>query len=117
MNEGLAAFGSVVGVCVVMVLIFVAAFYVTKLMGKHYSIQASFSKEMRVIDKLALGRDRFLLIVEAGEKVLLLGVSPQQIDTLAELDKDGFADLPPAQENMDFLSLLRSRIKKPENHD
>ena len=117
MSDGFAAFGSFVGVCVLMILIFVAAYYVTKFMGKHYNMQTSLSKEMRVIDKLALGRDRFLLIVEAGNKVLLLGVSPQQIDTLAELDGEAFAGLSPVQENTDFLSLLISKIKKPENHD
>jgi len=117
LNDGLAAFGSVIGICAFILFIFVAAYYVTKLMGKHYSVQASFSREMRVIDKLALSRDRFLLIVEAGGKVLLLGVSPQQIETLAELDSERFADLPPVQENTDFLSLLKSRIKKPENRD
>ncbi|MDR0469959.1 MAG: flagellar biosynthetic protein FliO [Peptococcaceae bacterium] len=117
MNEGYSAIGSMIGLFILMILIFVGAYYATKLMGKHYSMQVSSSREMRVIDRLPLGRDRFLLIVEAGDKVLLLGVSPQHIDTLAELDREAFADLPPAQENTDFLSLIKSKLKKTDHHD
>ena len=115
MNEGFATFGSIFMACVFMVLIFAAAYYVTKFTGKQYSMKASLSREMKVIDRLTLGRDRYLLIVEAGGKVLLLGVSPQQIETLAELDSEAFADMPEVQENTDFLSLLKKRLKKPED--
>ena len=112
-----AAVGSVIGFIVIMVLIFAAAHYATKLMGKHYSMQASSSRTMRVIDRLQLGRDRFLVIVEAGEKVLLLGISPQHIGTLAELEPDAFDDPPPAPATLDFLSLLKNRITKPDQED
>ena len=111
--DNLAAVGSVIGMFVVMILIFVAAFYATKLMGRNYAGQTSSSREMRVIDRLMLGRDRYLLIVEVGEKVLLLGVSPQQIDNLTELDSEAFNNLSPEQENTDFLSLLKNRFKNP----
>jgi flagellar biosynthetic protein FliO len=117
LSEGFATFGSVVGICAFMVFMFVAAYYVTKVMGKHYSAQSSLSREIKIIDRLALGRDRFLMIVEAGGKVLLLGVGPQHIETLAELDSGAFADLPSAPGNTDFLSLLKSRLRKPGNHD
>ena len=112
-SEALATLGSVVGLIVMMVLIFAAAYYVSKFMGKQYSTQQSSSGELRVIDKLSLGRDHYLLIVEAGEKVLLLGVSPQQIDNLTELDSEAFADAPQVSEGTDFFSLLKNRMMKP----
>jgi len=111
-GEWLAAIGSFIGFFVLMILIFVGAYYASKLMGKHYSMQGSSSDAMKVVDKLVLGRDQYLVIVEAGEKTLLLGVSPQQIETLAELNGEAFADLPRMQESTDFISLLKSRIKK-----
>jgi len=112
-----AAIGSVIGLVAFMILIFAAAYYAAKLMGKHYSMQSSSSRNMRVIDKLQVGRDRFLLIVEAGEKVLLLGISPQHIGTLAELESEGFDDPTPVPGNVDFLSLFKSRLKKPGGQD
>ena len=119
MNDGgwLAAFVSIGGVFFLMILIFVGAYYATKIMGRHYGMQSSSSQEMRVVDKLALGRDQYLLIVEAGEKALLLGVTAQRIETLAELDSGVFADAPPVQGNTDFLSIFKNRMQKPENQD
>ena len=117
MSEWLAAFGSIVGFLLMMILIFVGAYYATKMLGKHYSKQGSSTGGIRVIDRLTLGRDRYLLIVEAGDKTLLLGVSQQHVDALAELDSMAFADLPPVQGNTDFLSLLKNRIRKPEGQD
>jgi len=95
-----------------MILIFAGAFYVSKALGKHYSAQTGASSAMRVIDRLALGRDHYLLIVEAGEKTLLIGVGPQHIETLAELDGKAFADLPQVQENTDFFRALKNRMNK-----
>lgn len=116
MNEGIAALGSMIGFFIVMILIFVGAYYVSKMVGSSYSLQTVSSREMRIVDKLALSRDQYLLIVEAGEKALLIGVSPQHMETLAEFDGMDFTDAEPAPENKDFLSLFINRIKKQENH-
>ena len=112
MGEWFAAIGSFIGVFALLILIFAGAYYASKLMGRHYSMQASSSAEMRVVDKLVLGRDHYLLIVEAGDKALLIGVCPQHIETLAELDGETFAELPQVQGNTDFISLLKGRINK-----
>jgi len=115
--EDFAAAGSMIGVFFLMILVFVGAYYATRFIGKHNSMQGSSSREMRVIDRLTLGRDQHLLIVEAGDKVLLLGVSPQRIDNLAELSKETFANLPPVREDMDFLSIIKNKLKKPDHDD
>lgn len=39
---------------------------------------------LRVLDQLALGKDQRLLVVRAGERFLLLGVTASGISTLAE---------------------------------
>ena len=114
-NAGFATAGSMLGVFLLILLLFAGAYYATKIMGKHYSAQASTSETMRVIDRLALGRDQYLLIVEAGGKALLLGVSAGQIETLAELEPGQYAETPPLQENTDLLRFFKNRAKKPGN--
>ncbi|MCL2166610.1 MAG: flagellar biosynthetic protein FliO [Clostridiales bacterium] len=114
MNDGLTAFGSMIGFFLLMILIFAGAYYATRWMGRHYATSSSSSQEMRVVDKLALSREQYLIIVETGGKALLLGVSSQRIETLAELDSGTFSDLPPVQENTDFFSMLKNRMKKPD---
>ncbi|MCL2121376.1 MAG: flagellar biosynthetic protein FliO [Clostridiales bacterium] len=115
MSDGFTAFGSMIGFFLLMILIFVGAYYATRWMGRHYTTSSSSSQEMRVVDKLALSREQYLLIVETGGKTLLLGVSPQRIENLAELDSEAFTGLPPVQDNTDFISMLKNRMKKPEN--
>ena len=117
MNDGFAAFGSVIGIILFMILIFAGAYYFSKFMGKHYSAQASSSREMRVVDNLALDRDHYLMLVETGQKVLLIGVSPQHMAALAEIDGEGFAGISPELEKPDFFSVLKNRINKTEDHD
>ena len=117
MGDALTAAGSAMGILVLMLLIFVGAYYASKLMGKQYSMQAATSSNIRVVDRLMLGRDRYLLIVEVGDKTLLLGVSPERIETLAELDPTLFSDISPIREDADFLSLLMKRIKKSGSDD
>ncbi len=117
MGEEFNAFGSILGGVIFIILIFVAAYYVTKLVGKGYMGMGAAAKEMTVIDKLVLGHDRFLLIVRIGEKTLLLGVTPQHIETLAELEGEQFSGLPAPQGNTDFLTLLKNRLQKPQDHD
>ena len=115
-EDGGISYGSFIGVFILMILIFAGAYYATKLMGKHYAMQADSSSAMRVVDRLSLGRDHYLLIVEVGGQALLLGVSPQRVETLMTLDGSAFAHLPEIRESSDFISILRNRIKKPDNH-
>jgi flagellar biosynthetic protein FliO len=103
-----------VGLFVFVLLLFAAAWYVTRLVGKGYSGLGGGAREMTLIDKLSLGRDRHLLIVRAGEKTLLLGVTLQHIEALAELDGEQLQDLPAPQGAADFFSILKERLKKPE---
>lgn len=114
MNDEFTTIGSMIGFFILTPLIFVGAYYASKFLGKRYSIQASSSGGMRVVDKLALGRDHDLLIIETGGKTLLIGVSPQHMETLAELDSEELAHLPAMEEGTDFFSVLKNRIGKKE---
>lgn len=113
---GFSTFGSILGAIIFVILIFAAAYYVTKLVGKGYMGMGAAAKEMRVIDKLSLGHDRFLLIVRIGEKNLLLGVTPQHIETLTELDGQELPDLSDPQGNTDFFTLFKDRLQKRTDH-
>ena len=114
-SERLIAIGSMIGLLILMVLIFAAAYAVTRFLGRQYAVQTSPARAIKVIDKLVLGKDSFLLIVEAGEKTLLLGAGPQRISTLAELDGEMIDSLPPAESASGFFDMLTSRINRTRN--
>lgn len=74
------------------------------------------SRYMRMLDQLIVGQNRTLVIVQAGERYLLLGVGPDRIQTLAELSEEDL--LPLGEENgempMDFSRLL-SQIRRKKD--
>jgi len=70
------------GALVLMVLVFALAYWGTRLLAQKPRL-IGHSSQLKVIERLSLGRDRQLLLVQVGEKVYLAGVTPQHI-TLGE---------------------------------
>lgn len=65
--------------------------YLSYLFSKFISVGASkinAAKYMNVVDRLAVGQDRLLMILEIGEKYYLTSVTTQNIQILKELEKD-----------------------------
>ena len=67
-----------------MVAIIVAAYFATKyLSGKGRSVK---SRQMRILDRMMLGKDKHIVLLEVGGKNLLIGVTNQQINVLGDID-------------------------------
>lgn len=78
-----------VGTLIVVVLILYLTFVVTKYVaGKGSLMKGVSSANMRVIDKVNVGRDRTIAIMTVGEKAYLVGITQSNINLLAELDDD-----------------------------
>lgn len=113
------------------ILTFIAAaaiiylsYLVSKYVGKGMNRNGS-SHYMRVIDQLMVGQDRYVAVVQAGDRYLLLGVTSQQINLLKELEADdlillnadtgkGTVKVPEFKE---LLSGLGGRTKRKGNDD
>ena len=48
---------------------------------------------MRILDRLVISQDKQIIMVEAGDKILLIGASAQRVETLAEYPKEEFSDI------------------------
>lgn len=70
---------------VVVVIFFFLAWFVTRLVATNGSMTGK-GKHIIVLEKLPLTRDSFLMIVRVFDRVLLVGVTPQGMTTLKELD-------------------------------
>ena len=97
MDDNLLNALTAAGTLLLLVLIFVGAHYAAKFAGKRYGgIRGGIrTGKLNMLDQLPLGPDRQLVIVQAAEKVLLLGVTSQRVELLKEFDQ---ADFPPAPE-------------------
>lgn len=99
----------------IFVAILVLAYFVTTQLGKRYTGKGSTaSGYIKIMDRAMLGPDRSVVLVKVADKLLLLGVTPQHIETLCEVDEE----LLPQQtegirmEDTPFSNLLSQVIKK-----
>ncbi len=78
---------SLVSGFLVFVLILLLAYACSRYLGKTWQHSSS-ARYMDVIDQLAVGQDRLLLIVKIKDKVYLMSSSSQGVSILTELDGD-----------------------------
>lgn len=69
------------------------AYITTKFIGKRYSVNGKSFKNLKVIETIAVGPDRQLMIVKTAGKYLLLGATPQNISLITELDQRQITDM------------------------
>lgn len=98
-------------------LIIYLSYICSKYLGKGL-VRSSSSQYMRMLDQMIVGQNRTLVIVQAGERYLLLGVSPEQIQTLAELSEEELIPLGGGEGEaaLDFGRIL-SRIRRKKDEE
>ena len=88
---------TILGTLALIILIFVGAYWFTKLVGRHYGGRtAGQTSSMKVLERMVLGADSSLVIVRVKDKVLLLGIKQQRVTLLQELDAEQYPDEGPA---------------------
>lgn len=85
----------------VLTVIFVLAMFVgilyltyvaTKFIGKRYSVSGKSFKNLKIVETVAIGADRQLVIIKTADKYLLLGSTAQQISLICELDENSISE-------------------------
>ena len=103
---------SLLGSLVLFALILVLAWFCIRWLGGQYR-QSTAGNRVKVLERIALAPDRSLLVVRAGGQVLLLGMTSQHIEKIAELDPEEFPDkLVSAVENKTFSTALEAVLNK-----
>lgn len=99
---------------IVIIAVLFAAWWFTKKIASHGSFSPQ-SRYMKIIDRIPLSQDRFIVLVQTGEKVYMAGVTASQITLLAELDQEPEALQPPAAPpEMNFRELFQKAGRR--NH-
>ena len=70
---------------IVLIAILALAYYTTKLVGNGMGRKQD-SGSIRVLERIAVARDSFLLVVEIQGAFMVLGVSPSGIQKICDLD-------------------------------
>jgi flagellar biogenesis protein FliO len=61
---------------------------------------------IRIIERVVLGKDAYLVIAKVGEKSYMLSMTSQRVDMLCELDPDSLKPVKNEPRDTDFLSLM-----------
>lgn len=87
---------SAIGTLVLMIAVFVGAYYVSKLVARGYNLPGKGANEKRVsvLESTRVGKDSAIMVVKAGERVFLVGATPRELNLLSELDAESFPDTP-----------------------
>ena len=103
LKEILLAILSLMGVIALIFLTFYASRALHKRM---YSFSG---KHIKIVEREMLSQDKSLIVVKAGEKYMLLGVTSQHIDKLYEFSEGEFSEEAeiPRNENGTFLDNLK----------
>lgn len=89
---------SIVSTFIMVVLILVLCYLVSKYVGKGLNKNSS-SRYMRLIDQIVVGQDRYIAIVQVSGKYLLIGITAGQICALSELQDEELFPLSPEPGN------------------
>jgi len=82
---------SLLGMLAAMAAILFAAHFVTKWIAARsapHMTAAGGDERLRVLGRISLGRDGQAVVLQIGERCLLLGVTPTNISLLRELDEE-----------------------------
>lgn len=87
MGEVFTVIISLVGI----LALILALFYAAKWLGKKTSISSA--QNLRIVERVSLSTDKMLLLVEICGKYMIVGVAPNGINTLCELNEEEIARL------------------------
>lgn len=79
--------GSTLMIIGVMVLVLLAAYYVTKFIAKK-GRRLTQTKCMKVVDQMYLSTDKQIAVIEVGKKNLMIGITNQSINLITTLDEE-----------------------------
>ncbi|WP_156951365.1 flagellar biosynthetic protein FliO [Lacrimispora aerotolerans] len=114
---------SLASVLILTILILYLSYIFTKSLGKGIGLKRG-GTHMQMLDRLPLGQDKAVAIVQLGSHYYLIGIAASQITLLAEIpeeeiDLEGYESSPlsGAEGYLDFKKLLKKysdRHKKDE---
>jgi flagellar biogenesis protein FliO len=106
---------SMIGTVILMIGVFVGAYYVSKFVGKRYQPRNGAAKNISILESQNVGKDKSILLVKAANRVFLIGSAPNEFSLISELDPDSIIDVQETSPlKKDFSSILRFTLMSKE---
>ena len=117
-SSGLASFFRLIGVLLVFLFVLAITYATTKWIA-HYQQGIAANRNIQVIETFRVSNNKFIQIIKAGKKYLVISVCKDTINVLTELAEEELAYLPSQEEvgnqaaiNGNFQEILENLKKK-----
>ena len=92
LSSGWESIVKLIVVLIVFAIVVVLTGLTTKFVGGYQKSQFS-NKNMKPIESMKVGNNKFIQLVKIGEVYLVLGIGKDEVHTIAKLSKDELPDL------------------------
>lgn len=94
-----------------LVLVLLAAWFLLRWMGKVTQGQRV-SRYITILDRVAVGQDKWLVLVSVADKKMLIGMSAGTVVKLCDIEDEAGVLIPPGAETQSFSALLQGMLSK-----
>lgn len=81
---------SLIGLCVVFILIITAAYYTSKFLGKTNLLQSR-NKNISLVETFRISQNKWIQIIKIGKKYIAVAVTKDHVEMLLELSEEELA--------------------------
>ena len=81
-----------IGTIVLMLLVFVGAYYFSKFVSKKYQPKFGNARNIEIIERMTVGKDQSLALVKVSCRVFLLAFTAQSVTKIEEMDASLFPE-------------------------
>ena len=110
-SGGVTSVLKLIGLIILCILIIAASYFTTKFVGQR-QLRGSAKSNFRNIDIYRISTNKYLQIVEIGEKYFCIAVAKDNITLIAELDKEDIKNFPPAPGEKSFKECMSLVLNK-----
>ena len=119
--SSLESFLQLVGVLLIFVFVLLITYLTTRWMGGFQKAHSN-NKNLHIIETISVGNNKFVEIVQAGTKYLVVAVGKDEVQFLAELSEEELKEVPalnnsstPSSESFqDILNKVREKFPKKQ---
>jgi len=104
LSDSISVFKLVLSLAFVLGLVLVSAYFLRRWQGARIAGSGMGSAGLAVISSLPIGDRKYLMVIQVGGRCLLLGVTPQTISMLSEVELTQDFESQPGE---DFAGLFR----------
>ncbi len=111
MNEEMEEILRAIGILIAFIIVLALAYLMARLVGTKFAGYTS-GKYMKVIDRIFLGRDKWVCVIQVGNQYYIVGITGQNMEFLGQISQQELIPLYSEEANGSFAKLLGNYLKK-----